>query len=56
MISRDGLWRVTVVSIDGHPRIRVEYRGLLGWVWRAEVTDPDQVAAYVPLSELQEQR
>lgn len=53
--TADGSWRVSLVELDGRKVLRVETRGLLGWTWRADARSADEVAQYVPLSELTEE-
>jgi hypothetical protein len=66
-LSRDGHWRVTVISLDGRTLLRVEHdrvqgtplhvaptRRQGGWFLAGDVSDVSQVERFVPLSELQE--
>lgn len=51
-MSADKKWRVTV--IPALQIMRVETRGLKGWIWRADTRNPKEVARFVPLKELEE--
>jgi hypothetical protein len=53
-ISQDGQWRVCTIQLNGRPLFQVKTRGLLGWIWKADVPTTQEVSHWVPLENLKE--
>ena len=47
-LTPDGLWRVTALTLESGPVLRVEARGALGWIRRGDARSAGEVAAIVP--------
>jgi hypothetical protein len=64
-VSRDGHWRVSVISLDNRSLLRIEHDQPVvstggtpvatspGWFWAADVRDVSGIETYVPLGDLQ---